>query len=694
MVSQTLFVELFPLNFDRLPELTAYTVQANNAKRLDLGDLAGRLTRSFPGSWVHTGHILLTSAAVMPIQLEMTLDTLREAHPDSFAHLEAITENPRYAMTAQAVADFLVGSSVRAMDGALRERLKQFGISIRNGFVLRDYAVRPWVVGGDPVMSLTIAARIVYRKNLQDYITATADHDVRGFAVMDRTPLSMIGSVVSIDGTIGEQRETLLKTTNQDLLQRLIHSANDEDRVVHVQTPEGRIPYPASALRVLVRVDNDEDLERFQIDRAEATRALVISPEQRTEIVRAVSDVLKHEGVIGSAFNSRAQAALFDALEVAPGIALGNGCRRIYDLTRLAQDFEECGVAVVHKRFDGKPIRLGIINALDDIAADFLEAMRRRIEGAFGFMIEVVRERTVRKVSENNLSSAVRAVEKENPHLILAFFPDSPTAVDPFGEHVKSLTLAKGIASHVIHEARLHNAAAMIPVIMSVLAKTGNHPYQLADPPAIDLVVGLDLVRETLTRGDRVVAMSRIYRQNGTFEHYFIESLDLENDEPIPLVLFQTLFPEDRFTSQRVILHYAGTMPDAVRETLHRWASVIDTQFYIVELHTQDIPHLYGTEGGIHQAPWGTIFRMGPQAALVMCGIRRPGQTISPLYVRTHTNDLPIDEVLYTVLAWSLLHFGERPSVPVTILHAEDLAQWMARGMMPDERAGSVAFWL
>lgn len=699
MPKTDLFVEVFPIERQRIPQLTAYTPIFTQAPTSIIGEkLAYRLSRTFAGVWVWVDGHILTNESVSPVQMDITLDLLRNQVPDWYAHLEAVQEDARWRRTASAAAQYVAHTAVREAESEIRDVLKPMGRRIPNGYILRDYLVSTWVAEADPALSLSIRSHIAYDRNAGQYISQTSPDEAIGLCVMDRTAASMIGTIIGISGTLGDQREALLELTRRDVMRRFINAAPDEDVVVQVQSSGGNeYEYPASALRLLIRPNEPEDWERFGIPVDAATNAMHLAPDVRAKIVSMVSDVLKNRGIIGNAYNSRQNDDLFAMMDFMPSLVFADKRVRPYVSKTLATDFVQNGLFERHQRFENKPIRLGVINTLDDGADDFVEALSRQLEKDFGYEINLIKQRNVRVVNEKNIASAVRVVEKEDPHVILAFFADAMGELDANYEALKSLTLGKGIASHAIYETTMHNPDAMDLVIMGVLAKTGNVPFALAEPlEYADFVVGLDVVREQLTRGDRIVVMARIYRRDGAFVQYLMATEELDSGDPIPLAVWQAIFPEDIFAEKHIILHYDGYMPQDVLDRLHRWASVLNSRFLPIEILHRDVPRLYGLEGGITQAPWGSVFRVNDAEAFVVSSEPAQGSTPLPLYLRVPDMSLPIEQAIYSVLAWTLLHYGTlgTPKLPVTIQHAEDMAQWLARGILPDNTVGDVPFWL
>lgn len=690
-----LFIELFPIVTDGLPSITAYAIQfADPEAAQHSGKLAYRLARTFPGRWVWAQGYLLTDAPVSPVQMDITMDILRNQFPDLYGTLQSVEEDPRAAISPALLADFVARSMIRDTEDELRAALAKLTISIKNAVIEREPVTQTWVAGGEAALSISIRSHLRYIHSLSQVI-AEQGREVIGLRVMDNTAPSMTGLITDITGTLAQHRDRLMSLTKRPVMQNLLKSAPDDEPVVSVESGEYHYDYASSALHILVRQESNE-LQRFGIVPQQAHQGMRLRPDMRAGLVRTVSDVLKQKGIIGNAYNTRTHPHLFAAVDFMPNLVYGE--RRVlpYRAESVGFDFTKGGLYRRHPRFENAPVRIAVINTMDDIIEDFVEAMRRQMERTFGLKIEMIKERKVRVMSAGNLKSAVRVVEKENANIVLAFLKEE-VEEDANYAALKSMTLGKGIASHAIYESTLNNPAAMPLVIMGVLAKCGNIPFALAEPlEYADYVVGLGLVCEKLKHGDRVTALSRIYRSDGVFVRYVMDSLDLEKDEPVPFVLMQTLFPNDVFENQRVIVHHDGAMAAETLRLLTRWQTVIGAHFTPVEILRQHVPRLYGLAQKVSQPPWGSMFRLSDSEAFIVSSAPPPDSTAQPLHVRVREGALAIEQAVYSVLAWTLLHYGmaNTPRLPVTIQHAEDIAVWLAKGMLPAAKEGDVPFWL
>lgn len=685
------FTEVFPIGIEHIGQLTAYKLEMS--KGLADGiiqELLARLTKTFSGHWVWDGSLIITDNAPSPVQIDITLDVLRKEFPKIFGTITSIAECENWFPTAEEAAQFIGQVCILNHDTAMRQTLRSHGVRIHNGYIMRDYVLQGWEVDGQPALSFTMKSRLLYLHNAQ--ATLEQGHDLIGLQVIDKTNAQNIGIIESIKGTLATEREALLASTLSPEMQTLITDADAKTAIVNVSFGTYKRRYIASALNIVLSPQN---YEQFQVDAQAVSKAMMLKPAEMAKIVSETSEVLKTIGLIGNAYNNRVNAQHFIYLDHVPEMEFGGKHVRPYKIERLTTDFIKYGLFGQHPRFKETPIRIAVINTLEDnLATDFVEAMRRQLEKDFGLNIELIKARSVRVVSNKNLASAIRVLEKENPHVLLACFADDETASY---DYVHSLTLAKGIALQALYEKIMHNPDAMGWVMMGILAKTGNTPYVLAEPfESANLVVGLDWVREHLTRGDRVVGMSRIYRRDGYFMRYFMDIQELETNAPPPLTMIQNLFPAPIFKGKRVIIHHQGAIPDALLQALHHWEAQLKSQFLLVEIHTKSVPHVYALQSGVSQAPWGSVYVLNPAEAFVVSSSPDNDTMPKSVHIRIRSGDLSIEHAIYSALALTLLSYGtsQLPRLPITIQNGDKLAEWLGRGMLPNNINGDIAFWL
>lgn len=697
-----LFIELFPIETATLPPLTIYQLRMKDEKKDPNsigGKLAFRLNRTFPGRWVWVCGTLLTDTPVSPVQMDITLDIMRGQVPELYEEVQAIEEDPRPHISPQMLAEFVLKSDIREAEADLRAALAKLNISLKNGVAERAYVLQTWDVAGMPSLSISLKSQVRFQRTLGQYLEAGhSPESAIGLRVMDRNSFSMTATLSAVTGTLGEHRERLLTLTKREAMQTLLKELPDSDVVFRVTNGEYDYEYPAGALFILIRPESD-DVARFGLIPQQLDQAVRLRPDMRAAMVRTLSDVLKQKNLIGNAYNSRTHPALFAQVDFLPNLIFASNRVLPYKTETLASDFMRGGIYKPHHRFQNNPIRLAVINTLeDDSGTLFVEALRRQMEKMTGFTIDLIKERKVRVLNTKNIESAVRVVEKEDAHAVLAFFKERGTGDNDANDaHLKSLTLGKGIAAQVLYETTINNPDAMPLVMMGILAKTGNIPFALAEPlEYCNYVVGLGMVRERMTRGDRVTALNRIYRSDGQFVRYVMETIELEKDEPVPFVVMQTLFPQELFENQQVIIHHDGIFAGETLRLLARWSTVMGAHFTPVEILRSQVPRLYGLEGKVTQAPWGSFFRVNDTEGFIVTTMPSFDTTAQPLHIRIRDGALVIEQAVYSVLAWTLLHYGTQriPKLPVTIQHSEDIAAWLAKGMLPSAKEGDMPFWL
>ncbi len=700
-MAQELFIELFPIT-QRPTDLASYTLLMKGEANENIGGrLAYRFSQAIGGRWAWVDGNLITDTSASPIQLGITLDILRPQSPDLLRDVIGIEETLGWQNNARAQAQFISQTALRDLDYALRQALKKFSVPLQNGRIEREPQLQTWVVDGEPALSLSVKSHILTAKNLQEALKERNEKlkNALGWRVMDITSPSMIGTIIAIRGVLAQHRARLLELTKRDAMHTLLQNAPDDEVVVTVQSGFHEYDYVASALAIVIRPQED-DWTRFNINASQAYKLIRLAPAIRANLIKAMSDKLKEADLVSKAYSSRTHERLFAHLDFKPSLVYAEKRVRPHDPFSIGDDFLKCKTYQTHPKFADRPIKIAVINTLEEKISDFVEALRRLLEKQFDFKIEMIKERKVKVVTPKNLESAVRVIEKEEADVVLAFFANTSlqdTIEENHARHLKTLTLGKGIATHVIYTATMNDPNAMPYIIMSLLAKTGNVPFALAEPlEYADYVVGLGFIRERLSKGDRVTAITRIYQSDGVFVRYIMDTLDLERDEPVPYILLQTLFPIQTFEKKRVIVHHDGNMSIESLQLLQKWGKTISATLAPVEVLQTDVPRLYGLGKGVTQPEWGSVFFLNPQEAFVVSSVPAEDSTAQPLHVRLPGESIEIGEAVYSVLAWTLLQYGIRgmPKLPVTVQAADDMAEWLAKGYLPTQKEGDVPFWL
>lgn len=707
-----LFVEVFPIEPDAIPPLTGYVPRiAPDAPPDERGRIGGRLAarlrRLFDGDWLWIAPYIVTdNAALTREAVAEVADALRAEKPEAFAALDGLHDDTTDDLPAGIVAVFIQRTALRPHAEAMAATLDAAGDHIRNAHAGREIRLRGWDADGHPALSVSIISRLIYSQTLQEFIGAATIADARERATgIWATDGATRGEVVGVVGQVGAERERLM-TEAPHILPDFVTAAGDDEWVIVLKAGQIEVEYLARSLRPIVRLPH---LGRFDVDRAQVINALQMSPRRRAGLVRTVSDIAKGAGIIGKAYDSRIAPDAFFSADFEMNLRFSDNRVRRYAADKLIDDFLQCGVYRLREDFDAAPVRVCVVNTLPLKIEDFVEALRRQLDRHFPFEIEVIRERRVRVVSRSNLESAVRAVQKEEPDIILAFFADEDVSGDDedsnddaTAAYIKSLTLGRGLPTHVIYESVLNDPDAMTGIILSILGKTGSTPYVLTEPiETADYVVGLDVVRQTFVtiEDTRLTAIARVYRADGEFLHYRVREAETIGGQ-LPYALLRDLFPPRMYGGRRILIHHDGDFPPDLADALGQWGRAINAQFLPVAINRQGAPRLYAIESGKITAPaWGSAFKLNDAEALLVSFVPDQPVTPQPLHIttiRAGAPPAPIDEALRSVLVWTLLTYGAArpPKMPVTVVNADHLGGWLRKGNRFSLDDGIVPFWL
>lgn len=707
-----LFVEIFPVEPSVIPPLAVFTLTLESqpaASQLNtIGNrLARRFRRAYGGLWLFSGMHLITDTDRSPMELTITADLMKSEQQELFAPFQALEPDTQWQPPPEILSDVVLRTNLASIQAEMQTALSKLNTRIRNARIERDFRSKGWAVADEPAVSLSIASRIIYDQNLQQYAGQERDlaaikEKLTGLTVIDRMD-SARGQVLNVVGPIAEHRERLLDLAANEAAQRVLAEALDGEWIVKVKIGREEYEYLASALDVQVRLGQ---VGQFGLDVKRTIQTVQMKPADRANHVRAVSDVAKQHQILGNGYNSRSREDLFFSADFEMNLRFDENRVRPYNAKVLADDFTKCGVYSLRKTLQSGPMRVCVVNTLSFKLEDFIEATRRYLKRYFNFEIDVIRERQVRVVSKSNLESAVRVVEKENPDIILAFFADDNSGEDDdeadfeaTASYVKSLTLGRGIPTHIIDETTLNDPDAMAGIILSVLGKTGNAPFVLAEPmEGVDFVVGLDIVRDERKSTDDVLltAIARVYLADGQFQRYRVRQHTLQG-EALPYVLIRDLFPQKEFKGKRIVLHHDGPLPEDLLAALTGWGQAIGATFYLVEIVRYGAPRLYGIEGGIIQPPWGSAFKLSDREALLVSSLPDGDITPQPLHIRLVGDAvLPLTEVLRGVLVFTVMAYDSvrLPKLPVTVVNADEVDYWLGKGGTFGADEGSVPFWL
>jgi hypothetical protein len=709
-----LFVEMFPVIPDALPPLTAYLIDLKAGDPLLIGGkLAYQLRLALRGMWVWAGERLLTDTPPNAVELLMVIDRLKETQPKVFGALAGIEEDYAWQPQPHTRAEIVARGPAAEQEAAIRAALTEAaGGKLATARIERSAQLQAWNVAQKPALSLSVTTRILLDSDLAAYAqTLKSRSELVGLHVADRTS-TLQGEITEVVGNLGKHRKRLLTLTQREKMQEILNLAPDEEPVVRVVSGRNTYDYTASALWIVVRL---EDCEPLGVEQRQAESALRLKPPIRAGLVKAASDQLKKHSLISSAFSTQNAPELFMQVAYKPFLRYGKGVR-VYDPAKVAYDAAALRDFARLQKYQTEPIRAAVVNTLNEKIDDFVEAMRRKLRAEYGFDIDMARERKVKVLSKENLLSAAKVLEKEAPDVILMFMPNegnsstpaqknAPQPVDEdedyysLARYFRSLALARGLPCQVIHRATLDDPEAMPRVLLSVLGKTGNLPFVLDEPLGYaDFVVGLDVVTAEKPNEDESVNMTftaRVYRSDGALLRYVAHPVAVTPGEPIPLAALNTLFPLDEMKKKRVLLHYGARLGSDIRALLVGWSNAAKITFKLVEVMQYSAPRLYALDKGkITGAPIGSAFVLNEEEALLVTSSAPYSMTAQPLHLRAE--GLTVRQAIESVQALTLLHYGAGalPKLPVTLYRGEELGAAIAKGTLVGGAYSVVPWWL
>jgi hypothetical protein len=511
-----------------------------------------------------------------------------------------------------------------------------------------------------------------------------------GLWVVDKTS-RLQGEIVKIVGLVSEHRERLLELATRADAREIIENAPDAHYAVRVLCGAREYDYIADALDLVVRPD---DVEQFAINRTQIEKALHLKPALHAQMVKLVADVLKEAGLIGSAYSTQNAAELFQGSAPKTTLLFGNNRSRSYDAARVTADVKAEGMFSVPKRLESQPLRVVVINTLADEIGDFIEALKRSLEKDFNLSLEVVRERNMRVISQVNLESAIRLLQKETSDLVLVFLPDEADTEEEEDVNERTTrvqTIGRGLPCLLIHESTMNRPEAMTNVVIGLASRARALPYLLAEPlPYADRVVGLSLIYHTKREGDYLTGITRIYSNDGTFLRCVIAGAPI--NDGIPDELLTRLFPRDLLHKQRILIHSDGRLKRDAQRALGSWEDELNATFLPVEVIRAGVPRMYAINAGKIEPPnWGGSLRLSETEAFVQTS----NVSVQPLHIHAE-EPLTIEQASHSVLMFTLFHYGalKAPKLPVTVHNADFIETGILRGVFPTEVETDIPFWL
>jgi hypothetical protein len=615
--------------------------------------------------------------------------------------------------TPRQTAQRAIKSEVRLLRARLQDLIRRHNASLpaADTFIRfeRDVRVQAWAVGGAPALSLGITTRMVYGRDAAATLAHASTPDVLVGMRVALPDTGQPAEVLTVTGTLSEQRDKLAKQKLPAALIKVILTAPDSP-VLRVKHHGQSFKLPSAGVELVLR---PEDIARLGADAAEGEQLLRPDPHTRAEMVRALSEALKAADLIGRGFASREHPARFllPTEDDRPYLRYGGGRTRPAKPNAMPRDLAQCGPFRLRDAHKASPIRVGVINAAGEKLADFIEALRRLLAKRTEFTVDVARERTIRVLTLDNLEAAVRVIEKERPDLLLVFLPEPEVGAEDVSGYVRTLALSKGLPAHLIPRAVIDEPEAMPALVAAILTRTGSTPAALADPiEGFDEVAGLSFVRRFEGEQEYRVGVGRYYQPDGVFLRWAMREADITGDAP-PYVLMRALFPQKQYAHRRVLIHADGLLDDDTRKALMLWGVAIGAQFAVVSVIGRGAPRLYGfDERGVTHPPAGAAFILDEREAFVVLNEppapppppmptagKRPtkpymGATPQPLHI--HTDGLPIRTAVESVRRFALLDDTGGALLPVTVLNTESLAEYLISGGALTATDGDSPFWV
>ena len=694
-----LFTEIFPVNTEALPELTAYKLEVSGSDNVDeiSYKLCYRLETRFRGYWYwdEAGKHLLTDKPQAEEAMNNYLKELWEKREEVFRSLDAIKISPAYKPSTQGIASFVAKALLDDVAPAINKSLLGHRQEKEKYFINLVCDRYGWVVYGHPTVSISIKSELEYKDDLKAYTAKVQNvNDLIGLHVLDKTkPFESSMEITEIMGNLGEdgRREKLLQYTTSSAMQQRIENAPDDELVVKTKN---RYDYISSVLKIKI---HNKDYARFGI-----SERLQIPTDQRVEIITLIADIIKKTGFVDSAYAStrKKQEKKHEHLfltkeEIGYTDQLKIGDDQKVSPRGLFNGMKQHGL---YRPSNNKQIRIAILNMMSEVSLENLRnALRENLGTQLGYnLLQSGKIINMDQPSRAQLEDAIGKLGQKKPDIILGIIPESNYLPDDeewtLYDDFKDLTLQRNLQSQIIVSKNVNNPYIINNVVLGILAKTGNIPYVLAEPITYaDLIVGLDVSRrqkDNLQGTTNAAGMARIYFANGELMRYNIREATLEG-EIIPPNVLRGIFPQSDFANKKIIVHRDGNLPEPEKEALMKWGDEIDAKFYFVEVIKSGCPRLYATMGQkkVIKAPKGSIFTFGETEALLVSSEFPDSFKATPRPIRVCTHDsFPLKEALHSVLSLTLLHYGSvrPPRLPVTTYYADKISSMASRGLRPE----------
>jgi len=426
----TVLAEVFQIEPSAIPVLTAYQLDIQSGDMATIGGkLAFRLQKTYAGHWLWSHPWIVTDTPQTNEAIKSVVEILWQEQPRIFHGLHSVQPTSTWQPTAQVKADFVARSLWTTLKPTITQQLASWSRTVGSSVQIhRICEVRGWVVQEQPAISVSIDSRLIATLDVQAYARRLSDpHDLIGLMVADKAS-TMKGTITRIMGTVAQHRERLLMVATMEQSKAFIRQAADNELVVKVHAGhDNSYDYVARALHIIVRT---ADYTKFRVDAKQATQALRLSPEVRSDMIGKIAAVAKARRLVSTnAYSSRTTPTVFltaQAVNFLPSLVVGEGQRM--DVRGDRDVYQHlCRFGFYQRSADfpmDKPVQIGILNALPQISPDqFLQGLQGELR-TLKFASQITHIETVRETSRSCLEQAIHRLTTNNTSIILALFPD------------------------------------------------------------------------------------------------------------------------------------------------------------------------------------------------------------------------------------------------------------------------------
>ena len=580
-----------------------------------------------------------------------------------------------------------------------------------------------------PALALTSGSNFLFKENLAHFYE---NHPYRNDAEKLLSQLKVrdidkgsFGTIIRIEGTVGERREELLQWKPASISEKAIKEAPDEQPVVVVKFGKDskEFHYAMAALRPCVTPDT---AARFAVDYGDLLKQTKITYEERKKLLRSAKEqatkALADYGFqLDRSVNSRQYPELFLLLSQKledTQLLFGKGVTSTQN--KILAGLSRGGVYRRHQDYDSAPIRLAALKLCDNIRlTPLLQEIQQRLK-KYGFDSNIAPEH-MKAVSLANLTGVDARAKVERAidelmtipvDLVLIFLPTSDrqaddTKGDSLYSWIYSRLLRREIASQVIYEDTVRKVKPQYllnQVIPGILAKLGNLPFVLAQPIKIaDYFVGLDISRagkKKAVGSINACASVRLYGKQGEFISYRLEDALIEGEE-IPQLILERFLPQNKLKNKTVLIYRDGGFCGDEVKHLQARAKAIGSQFILVECRKSGIPRLYNSRNQKIQAPTqGLALRLSSHEVIIITTqITEKVGSPQPLRLKVIPNEqqqVSMESLIQATLLLTLLHHGslKPPRLPIPLFASDRMAYRRLQGICPGSLEGDRQFWL